>query len=112
MTYGGFTLTGLTGRADTTAPPEEPGSLSGLNGACFGTGAWLGIALASAVITAGSDANGVAEAGHRNAMFVALAPLGVGVVTSLLIRRPEPATGGGGAGAEPEERPPPVVGHR
>ncbi|MFJ9801515.1 hypothetical protein [Streptomyces wuyuanensis] len=66
MTYGGFTLTGLTGRADTTALPEEPGSLSGLNGACFGTGAWLGIALASAVITAGSDANGVT--GHRNAM--------------------------------------------
>ncbi|MFG2755393.1 hypothetical protein [Streptomyces wuyuanensis] len=61
--YGGFVLTGLNGLAVTTAPKDKPGFLSGLNGACFGIGASLGIALASAMITAGSDANGVTEAG-------------------------------------------------
>lgn len=95
MTYGGFMLTGLDGLAVTTAPKDWPGSLSGLNGACFGIGASLGIALASAVITAGSDANGVTEAGYRNAMLVALALLAVGVVTALLIRRPERRAGRG-----------------
>ncbi|WP_228973681.1 MFS transporter [Streptomyces sp. DH12] len=88
VTYGGFMLTGLNGLAVTTAPKDKPGSLSGLNGACFGIGASLGIALASAMITAGSDAGGVTEAGYQNAMYTALALLAVGVVTSLLIQRP------------------------
>ncbi len=39
VTYGGFMLTGLNGLAVTTAPKDKPGSLSGLNGACFGIGA-------------------------------------------------------------------------
>ncbi|MCH0543022.1 MFS transporter [Streptomyces sp. MUM 203J] len=88
VTYGGFMLTGLNGLAVTTAPKDKPGSLSGLNGACFGIGASLGIALASAMITAGSDAQGVTGAGYRNAMITALVLLGAGVVTSLLIQRP------------------------
>ncbi|MDI9882985.1 MFS transporter [Streptomyces sp. HNM0645] len=111
VTYGGFMLTGLNGLAVTTAPRDKPGSLSGLNGACFGIGASLGIALASAMITAGSDANGVTEAGYRNAMFAALALLAVGVVTALLIRRPEPADAVGERGERFEERPRPVLSH-
>ncbi|MFF7177873.1 MFS transporter [Streptomyces sp. NPDC008121] len=91
VTYGGFMLTGLNGLAVTTAPKDKPGSLSGLNGACFGIGASLGIALASAMITAGSDAGGVTEAGYQHAMYAALALLGLGVVTALLIQRPDPA---------------------
>ncbi|MEU9997021.1 MFS transporter [Streptomyces sp. NPDC050848] len=91
ITYGGFMLTGLNGLAVTTAPKDKPGSLSGLNGACFGIGASLGIALASAMITAGSDAGGPTEAGYQHAMYAALALLGVGVVSALLIQRPDPA---------------------
>ncbi|GGT56893.1 MFS transporter [Streptomyces purpureus] len=91
VTYGGFMLTGLNGLAVTTAPKDKPGSLSGLNGACFGIGASLGIALASAMITAGSDAQGVTEAGYQHAMYTALALLGIGVVTAFLIQRPDPA---------------------
>ncbi|MCS0638528.1 MFS transporter [Streptomyces sp. LP05-1] len=101
VTYGGFMLTGLNGLAVTSAPKDKPGSLSGLNGACFGIGASLGIALASAVITAGSDAGGVTEAGYQHAMYTALALLAVGVVTALLIQRPEPAE----AAADAEEAP-------
>ncbi|WP_406863956.1 MFS transporter [Streptomyces sp. HUAS MG47] len=91
VTYGGFMLTGLNGLAVTSAPKDKPGSLSGLNGACFGIGASLGIALASAMITAGSDAGGPTTAGYQNAMYTALALLGVGVVTAFLIKRPDPA---------------------
>jgi predicted MFS family arabinose efflux permease len=107
VTYGGFMLTGLNGLAVTTAPKDKPGSLSGLNGACFGIGASLGIALASAMITAGSDAGGVTEAGYQNAMYTALALLAVGVVTSLLIQRPpaEEST------AERDDRPVVVTHH-
>ncbi|KUH40493.1 MFS transporter [Streptomyces kanasensis] len=106
VTYGGFMLTGLNGLAVTTAPADKPGSLSGLNGACFGIGASLGIALASAMITAGSDAGGVTEAGYQNAMYTALALLAVGVVTSLLIQRP-PAE----EAAEASDERPVVVAH-
>ncbi|MEU3301657.1 MFS transporter [Streptomyces sp. NPDC006678] len=104
VTYGGFMLTGLNGLAVTTAPKDKPGSLSGLNGACFGIGASLGIALASAMITAGSDAHGVTGAGYRNAMFVALALLAVGVVTALLIQRPDPEERAGSGKGEDEPR--------
>ncbi|MET7617508.1 MFS transporter [Streptomyces sp. NPDC005408] len=92
VTYGGFMLTGLNGLAVTTAPKDKPGSLSGLNGACFGIGASLGIAIASAMITAGSDAQGPTEAGYQHAMYAALTLLAIGVVTSLLIQRPESGT--------------------
>ncbi|WP_236239515.1 MFS transporter [Streptomyces sp. CC228A] len=107
VTYGGFMLTGLNGLAVTTAPKDKPGSLSGLNGACFGIGASLGIALASAMITAGSDAQGVTEAGYRNAMAVALVLLGIGVVSSLLIRRPE----ADGTAGQADDRPLVVAHH-
>lgn len=104
VTYGGFMLTGLNGLAVTTAPKDKPGSLSGLNGACFGIGASLGIALASAMITAGSDAGGPTEAGYQHAMYAALALLGIGVVTALLIQRPDPAE-------EPADEPQLVLAH-
>ncbi|MEU7033177.1 MFS transporter [Streptomyces sp. NPDC046237] len=107
VTYGGFMLTGLNGLAVTTAPKDKPGSLSGLNGACFGIGASLGIALASAMITAGSDAGGPTEAGYQHAMYTALALLGVGVVTALLIQRPDPADAADADSDEPQ----PVLAH-
>ncbi|WP_256106037.1 MFS transporter [Streptomyces sp. ODS05-4] len=91
VTYGGFMLTGLNGLAVTTAPKDKPGSLSGLNGACFGIGAALGIALASAMITTGGDAGGPTTAGYTHALYAALALLGLAVLFALLIRRPDPA---------------------
>ncbi|MGW0735226.1 MFS transporter [Streptomyces sp. NPDC002851] len=90
VTYGGFMLTGLNGLAVSTSPKDKPGSLSGLNGACFGIGVSLGIAVASAMMTAGSNAQGVTEAGYQNAMYASLAFLAIGVVSSLLIRKPDP----------------------
>ncbi|MDH2392002.1 MFS transporter [Streptomyces sp. HNM0663] len=109
VTYGGFMLTGLNGLAVTTAPKDKPGSLSGLNGACFGIGASLGIALASAMITAGSDAQGPTEAGYQHAMYAALALLALGVVSSLLIQRPE--DGGTPRSAGDEDEPQLVLAH-
>ncbi|MFI2369449.1 hypothetical protein [Streptomyces sp. NPDC018833] len=38
---------------------------------------------------AGSDVNGPTAAGYQHAMYAALALLGIGVVASLLIQRPE-----------------------
>ncbi|MCX4820366.1 MFS transporter [Streptomyces sp. NBC_01142] len=105
VTYGGFMLTGLNGLAVTTAPKDKPGSLSGLNGACFGIGASLGIAIASAMITAGSDAQGPTEAGYQHAMYAALALLAIGVLSSLLIQRPDPET------AAADEEPQLVLAH-
>ncbi|UGY91308.1 MFS transporter [Streptomyces gobiensis] len=88
VTYGGFMLTGLNGLAVTSSPKDKPGSLSGLNGACFGIGASLGIAIASALIAAGSDSQGVTEAGYTNAMYAALALLVIGLAAALLIEKP------------------------
>ncbi|WP_345042292.1 MFS transporter [Streptomyces sannanensis] len=90
VTYGGLMLTGLTGLAVTSSPKDKPGSLSGLNGACFGIGVSLGIAVASGLMTSGSDAGGVTDAGYQYAMYASLGFLALGVVTSLLIQRPEP----------------------
>ncbi|CAM02506.1 putative MFS family arabinose efflux permease [Saccharopolyspora erythraea NRRL 2338] len=89
ITYTGYSLTALNGLAVASAPADKPGSLPGLNGACFGVGASLGIAVSSSVVTA-ATAGGPPTAGAfqaalwSSAVFVALA-----LLTALLIR---PAT--------------------
>ena len=64
----------------------------------IGVGASLGIALASAMISAGSDAGGVTLAGYRHAMYSALALLAIGVVTALLIQRSDASDASGADG--------------
>jgi predicted MFS family arabinose efflux permease len=86
ITYTGYSLTALNGLAVESAPADQPGSLPGINGACFGVGASLGIAVAASVVNAVTTGGAAtAESLHAalwsSAGFVALA-----LVTALLIK--------------------------
>ena len=86
ITYTGYSLTALNALAVESAPADKPGSLPGINGACFGVGASLGIAVAASVVTS-LTAGGPPTAGAFHAAlwssagFVALA-----LLTTLLIK--------------------------
>ncbi|GAB2743538.1 MFS transporter [Salinifilum aidingensis] len=85
VTYTGYGLTALSGLAVELAPADKPGSLPGLNGACFGVGAALGIAAStSAVGTLG----GATPAAFHAAIATA-AGFGVLAVVSALFIRPD-----------------------
>ncbi|MER6990492.1 MFS transporter [Saccharopolyspora hirsuta] len=88
VTYTGYMLTALNGLAVALAPEDKPGSLPGLNGACFGIGASLGFAVASSVVTTVSSggpptADAFQAALWSSGCFVALA-----LMTALLIKNP------------------------
>ena len=84
ITYTGYSLTALTGLAVQNAPADKPGSLPGLNGACFGIGASLGIAVASSAVTAVSGGAPTAGAFHA-ALWTSAAFVAAALLTSLLI---------------------------
>lgn len=89
ITYTGYMLTALNGLAVALAPEGKPGSLPGLNGACFGIGASLGIAVAASAVTSTSgDGAPTFDAFHAalwtGGGFVALA-----LITALLITTPK-----------------------
>ncbi|GAA2788051.1 MFS transporter [Saccharopolyspora taberi] len=93
VTYTGYLLTSLNGLAVDSAPADKPGSLPGLNGACFGIGASLGIAVSASVVTAVSgDGAPTFDALHAalwsSGGFVALA-----LVAALLIKTPDDQNG-------------------
>jgi hypothetical protein len=50
--YNALTLTAINGLGVILSPMDAPGSLPGLNGACFGIGAGLGISLVAPVAAA------------------------------------------------------------
>ena len=52
--YNGLALTTINGLGVILSPSDAPGSLPGLNGACFQIGAGLGIALVAPVVAAGT----------------------------------------------------------
>lgn len=69
--YNGLTLTTINGLGVILSPKDAPGSLPGLNGACFGIGAGLGIAIVAPVAAAGKFAD------YRAALWI---PVGITLV--------------------------------
>jgi predicted MFS family arabinose efflux permease len=65
--YNGLTLTTINGLGVILSPKDAPGSLPGLNGACFGIGAGLGIAIVAPVAASGG------LSGYRAAMWISVA---------------------------------------
>ncbi|GAA3487487.1 MFS transporter [Streptomyces cremeus] len=80
--YNGLTLTMLNGLGVVLSPKESPGALPGLNGACFGIGASVGIALVGPVAATGT------LGGYRTALGLAVGVSLLALLASLLIKQP------------------------
>jgi predicted MFS family arabinose efflux permease len=78
--YNGLTLTTINGLGVILSPKDAPGSLPGLNGACFGIGAGLGIAIVAPVAAAGGFAN------FRAAMWISVAITVAALFASLWVQ--------------------------
>ena len=78
--YNGLTLTTINGLGVILSPKDAPGSLPGLNGACFGIGAGLGIALVAPVAAAGKFSD------YRAAMWISVGITAVALFTSLWVQ--------------------------
>ncbi|GAA2342006.1 MFS transporter [Saccharopolyspora halophila] len=89
ITYTGYMLTALTGLAVALAPEDKPGSLPGLNGACFGIGASLGIAVAASAVTAASGGGPPTASAFHAALWTAGGFVALALVTALLIKTPQ-----------------------
>ncbi|WP_026152406.1 MFS transporter [Actinopolyspora halophila] len=92
ITYTGYSLTALTGLAVESAPPDKPGSLPGINGACFGIGSSLGIAAVSSVVTGVTTDGAPTFDALHTALWVSAGFVLLALVTALLIK-PSPKTG-------------------
>lgn len=82
VAYYGMALTTANGLGVLLSPKEEPGILPGLNGAMFGIGAGLGIALVAPSVSMGTIG------GFVTALFISAGLTGLALVASLLIRPP------------------------
>ena len=78
--YNGLTLTTINGLGIILTPKDAPGSLPGLNGACFGIGAGLGIAIVAPVAAAGKFAD------FRAAMWISVAITLVALFASIWVQ--------------------------
>ena len=78
--YNGLALTTINGLGVILSPADAPGSLPGLNGACFQIGAGLGIALVAPVVAAGT------YAGYRKAMWISVAFVVMALFASAWVR--------------------------
>jgi predicted MFS family arabinose efflux permease len=78
--YNGLTLTAINGLGVILSPKDSPGSLPGLNGACFGIGAGLGIAIVAPVAAAGTYGS------YQSAMWISVGITVVALVASLWVR--------------------------
>ena len=78
--YNGLTLTAINGLGVILSPKDSPGSLPGLNGACFGIGAGLGIAIVAPVAAAGTYSS------YQSAMWISVGITVVALVASLWVR--------------------------
>lgn len=85
ITYTGYSLTTLTGLAVEHSPADKPGSLPGLNGACFGIGASLGIAVASSVVSAVTGGGPTTFAALHAGLWVSAGFVLVALLATLLI---------------------------
>jgi predicted MFS family arabinose efflux permease len=78
--YNGLALTTINGLGVILSPADAPGSLPGLNGACFQIGAGLGIAIVGPVVTSGT------YAGYQEAMWISTAIVILALFASLWVR--------------------------
>ena len=78
--YNGLTLTAINGLGVILSPKDSPGSLPGLNGACFGIGAGLGIAIVAPIA-----AGGTLES-FRTAMWISAGITALALCASLAIQ--------------------------
>jgi len=85
--YNGLTLTTINGLGVILTPKEAPGSLPGLNGACFGIGAGLGIALVAPVAAAGKLSD------FRAAMWISVGVTLVALFASCWVKASEEHAG-------------------
>jgi hypothetical protein len=77
--YNGFTLTAINGLGVILSPHDSPGSLPVLNGASFGIGAGLGIAIVAPVAAAGTFRS------YQLAMWISVGITLVAFVASLWV---------------------------
>ncbi|MBB5154907.1 MFS transporter [Saccharopolyspora phatthalungensis] len=89
VTYTGYQLTALNGLGVDSAPADKPGSLPGLNGACFGIGGSLGIAVSASVVTSVSDGGAPTFDAFHAALWSSGAFVALALVTALLIKTPK-----------------------
>jgi len=78
--YNGLALTPINGLGVILSPEDAPGSLPGLNGACFQIGAGLGIAIVGPIVTSGRFAT------YQEAMWISVAMTVVALFASLWVR--------------------------
>jgi predicted MFS family arabinose efflux permease len=78
--YNGLALTTINGLGVILSPEDAPGSLPGLNGACFQIGAGLGIALVGPVVSAGTYAS------YQKAMWISTSIVVLALFASLFVR--------------------------
>lgn len=77
--YNGFFLTAINGLSVLLSPKDAPGSLPGLNGASFGTGASLGVALVAPFAGLGTDG------GYAVALWISVGATAAAFLVSLLV---------------------------
>lgn len=102
ITYNGLSMTALNGYS-VAAMPEAGGALAGLNGACIGIGASFGIAVASALVTAGTHNGQTEHAAYAEAMWAGCGLLVLALIAAVALGKP-PTT-------EQAERPERESGH-
>jgi predicted MFS family arabinose efflux permease len=78
--YNGLALTTINGLGVILSPADAPGSLPGLNGACFQIGAGLGIAIVAPIVASGT------YVGYQEAMWVCVAIVVMALIASLWVR--------------------------
>jgi predicted MFS family arabinose efflux permease len=78
--YNGLALTTINGLGVILSPSDAPGSLPGLNGACFQIGAGLGIAIVAPVAASGT------LQGYRTAMWISTGIVTLALLASLWVQ--------------------------
>jgi MFS family permease len=81
--YNGFFLTSINGLSVLLSPKEAPGSLPGINGASFGTGASLGVVLVAPFAGLGT------QGGYAVALWISVGITAAALLVSLLVPAPE-----------------------
>jgi MFS family permease len=78
--YNGVALTTINGLGVILSPKDAPGALPGLNGACFGIGAGLGIAIVAPIAAGGTLAS------YQAALWVSAIITGIALAASAFVQ--------------------------